>query len=54
MLDASHIRLFVDFTSNNFNVWVNTILLLGVDTKFIYNQISALVSSSIPYFWHIG
>ena len=54
MLDASHIRLFIDFTSNNFNVWVNTILLLGVDTKFIYNQISALVSSSIPYFWHIG
>ena len=54
MLDDSLISLLIDFTSNNFDVWVNTILLLGVDSKIIYTQIDALVSSSTPPFWYIG
>ena len=51
MLDDSIFPLLIGFTSNNFNVWVNTILKLGVDTDIIYNQIDTLVSC-IPYFQH--
>ena len=54
MLDDSLISLLIDFTSNNFDVWVNTILWLGVDNKIIYTQIDVLVSSSTPPFWYIG
>ena len=54
MLDDSLISFLIDFTSNNFNVWVNTVLLLGVNKKIIYKQIDALVSSNTPYFWYIG
>ena len=54
MLDDSLISLLIDFTSNNFNVWVNTIQLLLVDKEIIYRQIDALVSSRTPYFWYIG
>ena len=54
MLDDSLISFLIDFTSNNFNVWVNTILSLGVDNEIIYTQIDALVSSSTPPFWYIG
>ena len=54
MLDDSLIPLLIDFTSNNFDVWVNTILLLRVNTKIINNQIDALVSSSTPPFWYVG
>ena len=50
MLDDSLIPLLIDFTSNNFDVWVNTILLLLADNEIIYNQIDALVSSSTPSF----
>ena len=50
MLDDSLISLLIDFTSNNFDVWVNTILFLGVDKEIIYTQIDALVSSSTPPF----
>ena len=52
MLDDSLFPLLIDFASNNFNVWVNTILRLRVDTDIIYNQIDALVSC-IPYFQHM-
>ena len=54
MLNDSLISLLIDFTSNNFDVWVNTILSLGVDNEIIYTQIDALVSSSTPPFWYIG
>ena len=54
MLDDSLISLLIDFTSNNFNVWVNTILSLGIDKEIIYRQIDALVSSSKPHFWYVG
>ena len=54
MLDDSLISLLIDFTSNNFDVWVNTILSLGVDNEIIYTQIDVLVSSSTPPFWYIG
>ena len=54
MLDNSLIPLLIDFTSKNFDVWVNTILLLLVDNEIIYNQIDALVSSSTLSFRYIG
>ena len=54
VLADSLIPLLIDFTSNNFNVWVNTILLLRVDKRVIYRQIDALVSSRTPYFRYIG
>ena len=50
VLDDSLIPLLIDFTSNNFNVWVNTILLFHVNKEIIYNKIDALVSSSTSYF----
>ena len=50
MLDDSLIPLLIVFTSNNLDVWVNTILLWRVNTKIINNQIDALVSSStLPF-----
>ena len=54
MLDDSLIPLLICFTSNNFEVWVNTLPSLRVDIKIIYNQISALVSSGTTYFWYMG
>ena len=54
VLDDSLIPLLIAFTSNNFNVWVNTMLLFYVNTEIIYNQIDALVSSRTLYFWYIG
>ena len=53
MRDDSLIPLLIGFTSNNFNVWVNTILSVKKDTKLIYNEIDGLVSSSTPYFLYI-
>ena len=50
ILFDSIIPVFMDFASNNFNVWVNTILLLRVNTKIIYDQIGELVSSSTRHF----
>ena len=54
MLDDTLIPVFIGFTSNNFNVWVNTILLLRVDIEITYTQIDECVSSSTTYFWYIG
>ena len=46
MLDDSLLPLLIGFISSNFNIWVNTILSLRVDTEIIYKQVDALVSSN--------